>query len=294
MTVHEIRAYLTDHLGDAVPLRSVANTVNWVVEHVRNRGTWSFWEKDAQLTFVDEYDTGTVEVTNGTALVTGTGVTWVAGMAGRQIRIDGGPEHNISSLAADTFTLENNYVGTDTSGLSYVVYQARFPLATDVDQVLAVWDATNQRELTVEDARSQRRRAIYRIGTSSYLSRSIAVFGRDSNNAMYLYIDPPPAAAADARYWYYKTPATVSGPGDSPDTPTDMHLTIAQGCLARQMQQLRVPEWREEWAHFKNMVEDRWMKDEPLQFSARLARADGEDQVQAVIRARYERLIAVS
>lgn len=63
-----------------------------------------------------DYTTGTAYVTTGTSTITGVGTTWIAGMAGRWIRIDAptgdGNWYEIASATADTITLVNQYQGT--------------------------------------------------------------------------------------------------------------------------------------------------------------------------------------
>lgn len=92
----------------------------------------------------DEYTTGTVTVTNGSATVTGSGTTFIAAMVGRYFKptTEGTDEmwYRISARTADTtITLENVYEGTTTAGASYKISEA-FNLPEDL-QILPVYYA---------------------------------------------------------------------------------------------------------------------------------------------------------
>lgn len=78
-----------------------------------------------QLTFWGSktYSTGTVAVTNGSATVTGIGTTYVKGMEGKEFKKDGDSRfYTILTVVSTTqLTLDENYVGTTSSGSSYTI-----------------------------------------------------------------------------------------------------------------------------------------------------------------------------
>lgn len=292
MTVDGIRQYVTQILGEQMPLRGFVHSVNYVMERIRARGNWSFWEKEGNIALVDEYDTGTIAVTNGTALVTGSGVTWTSAMVGRQIRI-GNAQYNIQSLGGSTFTLDTNYVGTDTSGMNYSVYQSRFSLGTDVDKIVGLWNVDDQRRYRVTPPVQLNTQQVWRPGTSDFLARDITTFGRDSSNNYYLWFDPAPTSKARVVYWYHRLPTAVSGPGSTPDIPNGLHLMLAQGVLAHHARNNRLPEWRDQQGEFKDMMEEAWDRDRPLQLSIQLERADCYSDAARILETRREELITL-
>lgn len=292
MTVDGIRQYVTQILGEQMPLRGFIHSVNYVVDRLRARGNWSFWEKEGNIAFVDEYGTGTIAVSDGTALVTGTGVTWTSTMEGRQIRIGNG-QYNISSLAGSTFTLDTNFVGTSTSGIGYSVYQSRFALGSDVERIIGMWNVEDQRKYQVTAPARLNTMQVWRPGTSDYLTRDITTFGRDSSGNVYLHVDPAPVSKARVAYWYHRTPTAVTGPSSTPDVPTGLHLTIAQGVLARHAQNNRLPEWRDQDREFKEMIEEAWDSDRPLQLTARLDRADSYMEMRRIVDTRQDNLVSL-
>lgn len=85
---------------------------------------------------VDEYNTGTVTMTDGSPTVTGSGTTFTSAMVGRYFKIndaDGdGMWYRITGYTSATVvTLENNYDGANISGKAYSVNEA-FSLPEDL------------------------------------------------------------------------------------------------------------------------------------------------------------------
>lgn len=74
----------------------------------------------------DDYTTGTVTVTNGSAAVVGSGTTWTASMVGRVLFITDGSQdgmgYKISAFTDAThITLENYYGGTTGGAKTYLI-----------------------------------------------------------------------------------------------------------------------------------------------------------------------------
>lgn len=73
-----------------------------------------------------DYSTGTVQMTNGSNAVVGTGTTWSSGMVGRFLRLaDGSDDVNyyrvIAVADATHLTVENNFDGGNQTGTSYKI-----------------------------------------------------------------------------------------------------------------------------------------------------------------------------
>lgn len=292
MTVDQIRQFVTQILGEQMPLRGFVHSVNWVMDRIRARGNWSFWETEGSLTFPAQYSTGTLSVTQGSPTVTGSSTVWTAAMVGRQIRI-GTSQYTITARASNTsITIDRNWATDSDSGLSYTIYQARYTLAADVDKIIGIWDTTNQYRIDTATPGTINSRQVWNTSTAQALWRCGAIFGRDSSNAYYLYINPAPTDAADIVYWYHRIPDEVSGPAHVPDIPYIYHRMLAQGVLARHAQNNRLPEWRDQDREFKEMLEEAWDRDRPLQLSARLQRADTWRDAEMVLQLK-ETLVAI-
>lgn len=72
------------------------------------------------------YSVGTVSVTNGSAIVTGSGTLWLAEItAGDGFTVAGtGVPYTVASVDSDTqITLSANYAGATDSGLTYAIWR---------------------------------------------------------------------------------------------------------------------------------------------------------------------------
>ncbi len=92
------------------------------------------------ITTVAPYETGTVDVTNGSATVTGNGTTWTAAMVGRKIRISGeNAYYRIKTFSSATsIILETIYQGTTKTlalgtNPAYSIYKDEYKLPADLD-----------------------------------------------------------------------------------------------------------------------------------------------------------------
>ncbi len=92
------------------------------------------------ITTVAPYETGTVDVTKGSATVTGNGTTWTAAMVGRKIRI--GSENAYYRIktfsSATSIILDTIYQGTTKTlalgtNPTYSIYKDEYKLPADLD-----------------------------------------------------------------------------------------------------------------------------------------------------------------
>lgn len=91
-----------------------------------------------------DYTTGTVAVTNGSSVVTGTGTTFTAAMVGRWIQItpptgDGGWYQIGSYTSATVIGLVNQYQGATVSGATYTI--GEMPILAEDYQDLPIYRA---------------------------------------------------------------------------------------------------------------------------------------------------------
>ena len=83
--------------------------------------TLNYHWRDRNLTN-DDYTTGTVSVTNGSATITGSGTTWTAAMVGRWFTATDGLWYRIAGFTnSTTLTLATNFAGATASSLSYTI-----------------------------------------------------------------------------------------------------------------------------------------------------------------------------
>ena len=92
---------------------------------------WSFLKKEALITTIPIYSTGTVTSTTGSPTVTGAGTAFTAAMIGRFIKISDQPEsYKITNVVGQTLTLEAN-VGLGAAAAGYIIYQIYYPKPAD-------------------------------------------------------------------------------------------------------------------------------------------------------------------
>jgi hypothetical protein len=84
------------------------------------------------------YNTGTVAVTNGSAVVTGTGTSWHAGMAGLRLQVSGDAAvYAILSVdGATRLTLRTLFAGATAAGQAYTIFETRPPASGPMSVVL--------------------------------------------------------------------------------------------------------------------------------------------------------------
>lgn len=118
---------------------------NLSVAHICGLWEWPFlWTTDWFQTTA-EYATGTVDVTAGSATVTGTGTTFTAAMVGRKFRVSGDTaSYTIKTFSSTTsLILDQLYEGTTATGASYSIYKDEYLLRADVDTQKRIRQAEN-------------------------------------------------------------------------------------------------------------------------------------------------------
>lgn len=111
------------------PLPLAQEFINTAYSRALAAWKWSQLRKDSEFTIPALYNTGTVTVTNGSAIVTGAGgANWTSAYVNRQFYIGGiAPFYDILSVDGSTqLTLSRPFNGAAGSGLAYsisVIYQ---------------------------------------------------------------------------------------------------------------------------------------------------------------------------
>ena len=100
-----------------------------------NYGAWSFmnqYQGQVYIPLTQYYSTGTVEVTNGSQTITGTGTTWTQDMVGRFFQLDNQEVYEIRGFTSTTvLTLEIPYQGTTDASETYKIHKRFYPLPLD-------------------------------------------------------------------------------------------------------------------------------------------------------------------
>lgn len=125
----------------------VNRSIQTALERVFEHHDWPYYLQDkGVIETVATYETGTVNVTNGSTALTFSGSTLTSAMVGRKIRFNGeNPYYRILSVntGAGTAVLENNYSGTSDTDATFVIYKDEFRLASDVDKYKLLRQSNN-------------------------------------------------------------------------------------------------------------------------------------------------------
>lgn len=200
--------------GNRIDNVRAGEVINVVLQEVWTSWTWSFRKKEALLTTVAPYSTGTVSAVSSTVLQ-GASTVWTSAMVNRYIRI-GSDVAFYKITAVDTglqrLTLETAYAGTITAGSTYTIFQHLYSLASDVDiaATLSYW--RKLRETSIE----RRERADARRSYQSSYPWEFLYRGEDSSGNVQVELSPVPSAAIAVRYHYLSTaPQLVQGTDDN-------------------------------------------------------------------------------
>ena len=111
---------------------------------------WSELRKDDEIYVPVEYNTGTVDVTQGSPIITGNGTAWTADMQFRQIALSNrAPWYTIISVDSPTqITVDKNYEAESTTRLSYSIGQYYLEFPTDLEVFEDIRDRENAWRIT--------------------------------------------------------------------------------------------------------------------------------------------------
>lgn len=106
------------------------------------RGAWSRLRTEIQLLTNVPTDDGTVAVTRGSAVITGTGTNWTAAEVGRQFQVSSvSPTYTVLSVDSTTqITLTQTYGGDSATGASYRLVDMYVSMPADFMRWLVLVD----------------------------------------------------------------------------------------------------------------------------------------------------------
>lgn len=134
LTFGEIRERLKKSFPNA-DLSLISSFVNERYRVVARRLDWTDLKLQAVIQTIAPYETGTVDVTQGSTAIAVTalsGGVWSTAMDGRGIRIAGGAEYyQFTSASATTGNLDRGYEGATAVGAPYRIFQNIYPLPLD-------------------------------------------------------------------------------------------------------------------------------------------------------------------
>jgi hypothetical protein len=147
-------------------------------------GRWSGQYREGWLSLVPVYTTGTVDVTQGSRTVTGSGTTFTAAMVGRKFLGPDNAYYKVIAVASTTsLTLSEAYQGTTATGSLYQIWKDEYVLYPDVFSLIAVTNYIEPGQAS--EYTNKQGRAAYPRATANELPRFYELVGRRRNVASY-------------------------------------------------------------------------------------------------------------
>lgn len=199
-----------------------------------------WWERKVKafVSCVAPYTTGTVSITKGAAAVTGVGTTFPAAAATLPYKFAAayqGPWYEVSVRGGDTaLTLDRNFAETSLSGSTYVLYNDRVTLASDVDVLLRDQVVLFREGEGKMGTLSEHDEAEYPWPLSSGIPTWYMMIEPTSAGAKRIRLGPyAPDDIYAIRYGYLKTYTDLSSDASTFPHAEELIDVIAEGALAR-------------------------------------------------------------
>lgn len=226
------RERVLDELQDSGLSTLVPGWYNAVADQVNSYKTWSHFEKEVLLEATAPYSTGTVDVTNGSATVTGNSTVFPAGAVNQVFKGPDGREYRVLTRDSDTqLTLTANYIGDTATEQSYTVVFPRLELPSGfhpsrIDAVVVQNGAGGSSRLT---PMSQDRFLDYE-GAKARTTTG------DPRNYIYrehaMYLWPPPSEALGVEVYYRRSFTRITvDTSDTLDLDDDWPVSIQEALI---------------------------------------------------------------
>lgn len=200
---------------------------------------YPWWErrKSAFVACVAPYTTGTVVTTKGSTAATLTGGVWPAAAATRPYKFAAGyngPWYDIATRTNDTVAvLSRVWAETSLAASTYVCYDDRIPLATDVATLntndVVLFSSSGSRLQRLSYAES----ALLPWATSSGVPSTFNLLPPVSG-VMHLRLGPhTPDDIYNVYYGYLTTHTEMSNDSDAPVVPSRLRDALVSGALMR-------------------------------------------------------------
>ena len=218
----------------------VKQALNDVLEEICQAHNFSWLYGNLSFITVKPYTAGTVEVTEGSATITGTDTIWTLAMVGRKFYC-GNATYEVSAFVGITeLTLGTVYAGDGGSGLAYKIYQDEYSLASDVEDVLAVRQENNPQRLIKRDIEFMDK--YYPLRNSFGYPSMYSIIGYDSTGYIKIAVYPIPNQARNIYYRYKKWVIEMSADESTPIVPLRYRWVLAKGALYITAKYLDMPD----------------------------------------------------
>ena len=115
----------------------INNSIQHALERIYSAFDFPYYLQDTGvIKTIAVYNTGTINVTNGSTAIAGNATAFTTSMAGRKIQISGqNAIYRIASYSSPTsLTLEQPFQGVDATLQNYTIFQDEYRIASDCDK----------------------------------------------------------------------------------------------------------------------------------------------------------------
>lgn len=209
--------------------------LNLTIQDICSRRDWKFLQEREIIQTVADYTTGTVDITNGSATVTGTSTVFASTHVRSFINFQGDLNwYEITARASNTsITISPAFGGTTATGQTYKIRQVFYSLTSDASRVLDIRQATTPAKLANLGYRSI---DLYQpdIETTGApmayaLFRNDPAIGVTAAKKRQLQFFPTPDAVYNMEVRYLKQLSDLSADGDISDMPLQFHTIAIDG-----------------------------------------------------------------
>lgn len=241
-------------------------TLNLTIQDICSRRDWKFLQEREIVQTVADYTTGTCDITDGSATVTGTGTVWTSTHVRWYIQFQGETNwYEVTARASNTsITISPAYEGTTATGQTYTLRQVFYSLSTSVSRILSIRQSSTPSKLTNMGYRSL---DLYQPDISTTgAPTAYALFRLDPSIAAtaakkrQLQFFPSADGIYNMEARYVKLLSDLSADGDISDIPVPFHSVIIDGAefmIGRQMNNPATPELKQSYEFgIQKMIEE--------------------------------------
>jgi hypothetical protein len=232
-TYQDAVEYLTDtfdHDRSSRQRRNMRRAVEEAYRELPQVASWSYYRRTAIVNTVASQSTGTIEYTHSSRTVTLTGSTFPTTAAAYRLIISD-THYDIESYTDSTHVVlsANSNPGADVAASTeYQLYKNEYLLPVGFRRLLGIWDMSQNRPVTVVDARSEHALRLGDDGTPGTPHGVVVKNTGETTGRMSLVFTPPPNSAASYDLLYEATPR----PFVLPEKHSTGTISISSGATA--------------------------------------------------------------
>lgn len=209
--------------------------LNLTIQDIASRRDWKFLQEREIVQTVADYTTGTVDVTNASATVTGTGTVFATSHVRSFIQFQGETNwYEITARASGTsITISPAFGGTTATGQTFTIRQVFYSLTTSASRILDIRQSATPAKLTNIGYRNL---DLYQPDVSTTGAPSAyALFRNDPAVAAtaakkrQLQFFPTPDGVYNMEVRYLKQLSDLSADTDISDLPQQFHTIVIDG-----------------------------------------------------------------